>query len=331
MTWHFLLLAVFICLVFFAVLLPPLVGGWRRRQTGDGTGLSNPGVNDQTQHEQSAVLRARLSRIEADREAGFINDTEAAEAIHEAERGALKALDAADANKTTTDGSLGPSPSNLRAARFSRMAAVGFIVLAPLMAVLVYPLIGAPSKIAQLEQALPGAVAPSSAKTPAEAIASLSPADRQAAIENMVDGLAARLSAAPEDVDGWRMLARSQLVLGRGADSAESWRQLLGLVDGDRDDWLGFANARIAAEEAGAFPIDDEFMTILTEIDARQPGNPLVQFYRAGALLQQGDALGAASLWRDLLNKLPEDAPVRGALKSLIREAEEAQSKSSPR
>jgi len=48
----------------------------------------------------------------------------------------------------------------------------------------------------------------------AEAAAKLSPAERQAMIERMVDGLAARLQKSPNDLQGWLRLARSYSVLG---------------------------------------------------------------------------------------------------------------------
>ena len=54
------------------------------------------------------------------------------------------------------------------------------------------------------------------------AMQSLSPEDRTAAIENMVDGLRARLETDPTDVEGWVRLLRSRKVLGQdGAAKAD--------------------------------------------------------------------------------------------------------------
>jgi cytochrome c-type biogenesis protein CcmH len=50
-----------------------------------------------------------------------------------------------------------------------------------------------------------------------QAAEAMPPADRQAMIRGMVDGLARRLERAPRDADGWIKLMRSRAVLGDGA------------------------------------------------------------------------------------------------------------------
>src|SRR5437868_11742610 len=54
--------------------------------------------------------------------------------------------------------------------------------------------------------------APSAADV--EAVQAMSPAERQAMIRGMVDRLAARLDANPDDAEGWQRLARAYAVLG---------------------------------------------------------------------------------------------------------------------
>ena len=56
-----------------------------------------------------------------------------------------------------------------------------------------------------------------------------------AQIEAMVSGLAARLAENPDDAEGWRRLAISYGVLGREAEAAAAWRELLRLVPGDEE------------------------------------------------------------------------------------------------
>ncbi len=50
----------------------------------------------------------------------------------------------------------------------------------------------------------------------------LSPAERQTMVRAMVEGLAARLAEQPEDIEGWRRLARAWTVLGEPAKAAEA-------------------------------------------------------------------------------------------------------------
>ena len=45
----------------------------------------------------------------------------------------------------------------------------------------------------------------------------MSPAERQAMIRGMVDRLAVRLDANPDDAEGWQRLARAYAVLGETA------------------------------------------------------------------------------------------------------------------
>lgn len=49
--------------------------------------------------------------------------------------------------------------------------------------------------------------------------------DRQAMIRSMVDGLEARLHAEPGDIEGWRRLIRSRVVLGDEAKAREAYSQ----------------------------------------------------------------------------------------------------------
>ena len=246
-------------------------------------------------------LHERLASIAGDRAAGLIGADAAAEAEIEAKRSALTA----SARSETTP----------QTARRWRLAATAFLGAAPLAAAGLYLAVGAPALIDPPAPPL----APS-----AEAIAALPEADRQAMIGAMVEGLAARLAAEPGDADGWRMLARSQLVLGRSADSVSSYRTLLQMVEGDLEDWRNYATALASASPEDQFPTAPEFLRALGEIEKRAPGDMMALFYRGGADREAGDPAGAAAIWRRLLAAMPADAPVRGTLEALIAEADAA-------
>ncbi len=57
----------------------------------------------------------------------------------------------------------------------------------------------------------------------------MSPEDRTEMIRGMVEGLAARLEDEPDDVEGWRQLARSREVLGEPAAAAQAYTRALAL------------------------------------------------------------------------------------------------------
>lgn len=59
----------------------------------------------------------------------------------------------------------------------------------------------------------------------------MAPEDREAMIRGMVDGLAARLEAAPDDPAGWLQLARARAVLGEAAAAREALTRARPLVE----------------------------------------------------------------------------------------------------
>ncbi|RMD61338.1 MAG: c-type cytochrome biogenesis protein CcmI [Alphaproteobacteria bacterium] len=68
-----------------------------------------------------------------------------------------------------------------------------------------------------------------------EAAREMSPQEQLAMIRSMVSGLAERLKSTPEDLKGWRMLARSYAVLGERPAAAQAYRHVLSLVPEDPD------------------------------------------------------------------------------------------------
>lgn len=67
----------------------------------------------------------------------------------------------------------------------------------------------------------------------AGAASAMSPADRDKLINQMVEGLAARLKANGNDLDGWMRLVRSYVVLGRRGDAVTALASARGQFAGD--------------------------------------------------------------------------------------------------
>lgn len=61
----------------------------------------------------------------------------------------------------------------------------------------------------------------------------MAPEDQAAMIEGMVSGLASRLEENPDDLEGWRRLARAYEVLNRPGDAANAHREVLRLAPDD--------------------------------------------------------------------------------------------------
>ena len=64
-----------------------------------------------------------------------------------------------------------------------------------------------------------------------EAIENMTPEERAAMIESMVDGLAARMEEEPDNLEGWLRLAQSYLVLGREPEALAALRRAVPLTE----------------------------------------------------------------------------------------------------
>jgi cytochrome c-type biogenesis protein CcmH len=162
-------------------------------------------------------------------------------------------------------------------------------------------------------------------------------------IATMVARLSERLQRMPEDLDGWKMLAQSYLVLERPLDAQDVlWR---GLKYFPRDPDLLLTTARLevvlaqaeeteagrsgAAENAGEAGEDTslgESVPVIPSEAARLFRRLLVVAPDHGEALwtvglaeaQAGNRDEAAVLWRRLLAKMPEEFESRAALQSYL-------------
>lgn len=94
----------------------------------------------------------------------------------------------------------------------------------------------------------PAGVMPSPSRDQVQAAQAMSPADRQAMIRGMVDGLAEKLKANPRDEGGWLRLMRARQVLGDAAAAKTARDQALAAFAGDA---AAQGRIRAAAAEMG--------------------------------------------------------------------------------
>jgi cytochrome c-type biogenesis protein CcmH len=163
---------------------------------------------------------------------------------------------------------------------------------------------------ADLPEPAPG---PSAAQ--AQAAESMPPEERQAMIRDMVAGLAARLEAQPDDLEGWRMLGRSHAVLGEPQAAAEAYRRVAEALPQDLEAQLDYADALLAAAPDGP---SQAALQQLRRVLALDPDNPVALFHLGQAAAQGGDAAAARAHWQRLLAQVPADAPQRAQLQRLL-------------
>lgn len=154
-----------------------------------------------------------------------------------------------------------------------------------------------------------------------EAMAKMSPEERQQAIRGMVDQLAARLEASPGDRDGWLRLANARRVLGEPAKAAEAYAKADAIAPLDPRTLADWAETWVRQLQPGAAP-PPEAVAVLTRLEKAEPNNALALFYLGAADFASGHKQEAARRWKTLLALLPPDAPIRKMLEEKIKETE---------
>jgi len=182
-------------------------------------------------------------------------------------------------------------------------AACLLTVLIPVAAMLLYGQLGNPR-----------AAATANAGQPAEPHAADTGNDMTLAI----NALAQRLRAAPDDADGWYMLARSYETLGRYTDAVAAYQQVLRLVPGQPTVLADLADALLSANQGAP---DAASIAAVAQALAAQPDQPKALALAGMMALRRGDAAEALAHWERLQALLPPDSEAARQIQSNIAQA----------
>jgi cytochrome c-type biogenesis protein CcmH len=225
-----------------------------------------------------AVYRDQIAEIERDVARGLVKPEDAESAKREIERRIIASGSASDAP--------GASPPKKRlAALLAAGVAVGAFGF--------YLLTGVPG--------LPDL--PFASRSTNEAEAAMS-------VQDMVNGLAAKLQANPDDADGWIMLGRSYEVLGDSAQSAAAYEHARNLRPGDESVELAEAEALLSDRKVED-PLSDRILALLKSINLADPDQPLALWYLGFDAAQHGRLDEARRDWTHLLQVMPAGAHER--------------------
>ena len=124
-------------------------------------------------------------------------------------------------------------------------------------------------------------------------------------MQEAVISLQARLSSNPEDIGGWKMLARTQMTLGDYAGAAEAYEKAMDLEDARVAQTL--VDLAIAIMNRDQAPIQGRTESLIDSALALEPNNPAALFYSGVAAANRGDTDTAADRWEILLGLNPPE------------------------
>lgn len=264
------------------MLVPPLWRGSRSTAAPVSAGAAN-----------LAVYRDQWREAEADLGEGLLAPERLAEVREDIQRRWLEEGDAVTADA-------GSAP------RLSRASAIALLVLLPLASVLTYLQLGDLRPLQGSE--------PPSAAAATGAQHSLTPGQ----IEARVAALAERLKVAPGDAEGWVMLGRSYVVLGRYRDAAMAWRRAVELrapdatLLADLADVVAMAQGKRLAGEPAAL--------VQRALDA-DPRHVKALALAGSVAFEARDYPAARGYWERLLAVVPAQSDVARSIQRSITQA----------
>lgn len=122
-------------------------------------------------------------------------------------------------------------------------------------------------------------------------------------IDAMMASLEQRLAERPENLDGWKLLARSHMQLGNYGEAIRAYERAVELESASNPQTL--ANLGEAVLNGEPESITGRAGELFENALALAPGNPKALFYGGIAALERGDSALAADRWEALLAQSP--------------------------
>jgi cytochrome c-type biogenesis protein CcmH len=150
-----------------------------------------------------------------------------------------------------------------------------------------------------------------------QAAAGMSPEAQAKMVRGMVDQLAARLAANPNDADGWMRLGRAYGVLSEADKAVDAYEKAAALRPADAEPLVQAADVLLQ----GAKPdqkLPARAIDLLRRAGAIDANRPEVLWYLGLADAEAGHPEAAQDRWRRLLTELPPDSADRKMVEQAI-------------
>lgn len=136
-------------------------------------------------------------------------------------------------------------------------------------------------------------------------------------MDTAIVSLQERLDKNPDDLNGWKMLARTQMAVQRFDEAVTAYEQVMKLEDGRNAQTLvDLALALLSRDGSG---IEGRKAALIESALALDPNNPAALFYSGVAAANRDDTDLAAKRWEVLLGLNPPPE-IRGLLEQRVAE-----------
>ncbi len=127
-------------------------------------------------------------------------------------------------------------------------------------------------------------------------------------INTAIASLEAELKSKPDNLEGWVLLARTQMAMENFEAANQAFAKAIALQPGNPDFKTERAEAMVRASKTRTFP--DEALALLKQALAENPEHERAMFFMGMHYLQQGDSAQAEIYLNKLLPKLDADAAI---------------------
>ena len=258
--------------------------------------LGRKQVRDLDRNQQNvAIARERMKELEGEYGRGTLSETDYEQAKRELEQALLH-----DVEETA-------EPVTTSPATAARGALLWVVLGVPLAAVLLYLQLGTPNAMQpQVQSAAPQGHAGGDSTA--------------ATMEQLVAGLAAKLQEEPENAEGWFMLGRSYMSMGRYSEAANAFKRVHDLVGDEPAVMLRYADALAMAQGGKIAGEPFEFIKRALEL---KPDDTTGLWLAGLGYEEQGQYEQAVQHWRKLETLMQNDPASQNEVRNLIARAEQ--------
>jgi cytochrome c-type biogenesis protein CcmH len=240
------------------------------------------------------VFQQRLKELDADLEAGFLDQEQYDAARRDLERELLYDLDGAE----TADEAARSSSA------LSRWAlALVLTIIVPAATVLAYLEIGRTDLI-----------------DPRQAAAMTEGASKATSLEELVPQLEKQLEQEPANIDGWMMLSRTYLAIGQLDAGVKAMERAYALAPNEVELKIAYAEVMGLADPNKSLlgrPAE-----LIAEALAQEPTNANARWFSGLIAFQRGQYQAARTTWRSILDELDPASEEAGNLRQMMDEAQ---------